>query len=73
MPGNAPHMKLRIGYVFANIWKNEGSNGDWYNVTIERSYRDDDGNIKSTDSLGPGDLLNAVKLLQRAEELIFGL
>ncbi len=67
---SAPVKKMRLGYISANVWKNSGTNGDWYSVTLERSYRDDDGEIKNTTALGPADLLNAAKLLERAEDWI---
>lgn len=73
MSGNAPAKKFRIGYVTANVWKNTGNNGDWYSVTLERSYRDDAGDIQNTASLGPADLMNAAKLLERAEDYISSL
>ena len=68
MPRDAspkPAAKFRIGFVTATIWQN----GDFYNVNLSRSYKD--GNEwKDGDSLGHGDLLNAAKVLQRAEAWI---
>lgn len=62
---NQPAAKFRLGYVSATIWKNE----DFYNVTLSKSYKDGD-EWKDTDSLGAGDLMNAVRVLQRAEDWI---
>jgi hypothetical protein len=46
-------------------------NGDgFYNVTARRSYKDDEGQWQESDSFGHGDLLNAVKVLERAENWI---
>jgi hypothetical protein len=40
-------------------------------VTLERSYRDDSGGEwKTSGSFNHGDLLNAAKLLERAEDYI---
>ncbi len=64
--GNKPAKTIRIGYVKATIWKNE----DFFNVTLTRSYKDDEGNWKDGDSLGHADLLNAAKALTRAEQFI---
>lgn len=65
--GNKPATKFRLGYVTATVWKND----DFYNVNLSRTYKD--GNdYKETDQLGQGDLLNAAKVLQRAEEWIAG-
>jgi hypothetical protein len=60
-----PAAKFRIGYVTATIWKND----DFYNVVLSKAYKDGD-DWKDTDQLGHGDLLNAVKALQRAEDFI---
>ena len=61
-----PVKKCRLGYVTAAVWKND----DFYSVTISRNYKDGDGNWKSTDSLGHGDIMNAITLLERAEAWI---
>ena len=68
--GNKPAAKFRIGYVSATVWKNEGTGDrEFFNVEISKSYKDGD-EWKDTPSLGSGDILNAVKALQRAEEFI---
>lgn len=60
-----PVARFRIGFVTASVWEND----KFYNVTLTRSYKD--GNeYHDTDSLGAGDLLNAAKVLQRAEAWI---
>lgn len=67
-----PETTFRIGYVKAAVWKN----GDFFNVTLTKSYKDGVNDEtgkdvwKDTDSLGSGDLLNAVRVLQRAEDWI---
>jgi len=63
--GNQPAAKFRLGYVTATVWKND----DFYNVVLVRSYKDGE-DWKDTDQLGAGDLLNAAKLLERAEAFI---
>ena len=62
---NAPVVKFRIGSVTASVWQNDKH----YNVTIAKSYKDGD-DWRETDSLGHGDLMNAVRVLQRSEEFI---
>tara|TARA_R110002049_G_scaffold137804_1_gene297844 strand:- start:149 stop:349 length:201 start_codon:yes stop_codon:yes gene_type:complete len=60
-----PATKFRIGYITATVWRN----GDFYNVDLSRTYKDGD-EYKETSSLGHHDLLNASKVLQRAESWI---
>jgi hypothetical protein len=64
MAKNQPAAKFRLGYVTATVWKN-----DFFNTVLSKSYKDGE-DWKDTDQLGTGDLLNAAKLLQRAEEFI---
>jgi hypothetical protein len=66
MANKQPAAKFRLGFVTATIWKNEG---DHYNTVLSRSYKDN-GEWKETDQLGVGDLMNAVRVLQKAEEFI---
>lgn len=64
--GNQPVVKFRIGLVTATVWQNE----KFYNVTLSKSYKDDAGDWKDTDQLGHGDLMNAMKVLERSEDFI---
>jgi len=60
-----PVKKCRIGNVTAAVWKSNGG----YSVTLQKSYKADD-EWKNTDSLFHGDILNAMKVLERAERYI---
>lgn len=60
-----PKKSFRVGYVTAAVWDND----TFYTVTLNRSYKDGD-EWKNTDGLGAGDLLNAAKALERAEDWI---
>jgi hypothetical protein len=60
-----PAAKFRLGYVTATVWKND----EFFNTVLSKSYKDGD-EWKDTDQLGHGDLLNAAKVLQRAEAFI---
>ena len=62
---NQPAAKFRLGNVTATVWLNN----QHYNTVLSKSYKDGD-EYKDTDQLGTGDLLNAAKVLQRAEEFI---
>lgn len=70
MSGNAPIQKFTLGYLSVNIWKNQSNGRDFYSADLQRSYKDDGGEWQNTTSLGAADLLNAAKLLQRAEQFI---
>jgi hypothetical protein len=62
---NQPAAKFRLGYVSATVWLND----KFYNVVLSKSYKDGD-DWKDTDQLGAGDIMNAVRVLQRAEDFI---
>lgn len=62
---NPPAAKFRLGAVTATVWKNDSH----YNTVLARSYKDGD-DWKETDQLGTGDLMNAVRVLQKAEDFI---
>jgi hypothetical protein len=63
---NQPAHKARIGLVTATIWLNDEK---FYNVVLSRSYKDGD-DWSDTDQLSHHDLLNAAKVLERAEQWI---
>jgi hypothetical protein len=67
---NAPVKKLRIGLVTATVWKNEGQEKPFYTVQLQRQYKDAEGNWKAGDNLNHDDLLNAARVLTRAEAWI---
>jgi hypothetical protein len=57
-----PVEHVRIGGISAAIWRNEGANGVWFNVTLQRHYRTEEGEWKSTTSFGRDDLLLLAKI-----------
>jgi hypothetical protein len=64
---NAPVVKYKLGAVTASVWAHERH----FNVTLAKAYRDKETDEwKETESLGSGDLMNAVRVLQRCEEYI---
>jgi hypothetical protein len=66
-----PH-EIRLGGIKAVIWAHETEEGaTWYNVTVGRLYKHDDGQWKTTDSLGRDDLLVAAKVLDWAHTWIY--
>lgn len=60
-----PVKKFRLGYLTASVWKND----KFFNVTLVRTYKEEK-EYKETHSLGTADLLNAAKLLERAQQWI---
>lgn len=63
--GNQPVAKFRIGFVTAAVFQN----GDFYNTTISKAYKDGDEWRDGT-SFSHGDLLNVSKVAGRAEAWI---
>ena len=61
-----PAAKVTMYPITAAIWRNEKDGRAYYSVTIQRSYKDADGNWKHSESLNEGDLLLAAKVLDQA-------
>ncbi len=71
MSNDKPVSKFRFGSISAAIWENEtvGDDGEpktWATVTLQRVYKDKDGNFQNTDSLRLQDIPKAVAVLQAA-------
>jgi hypothetical protein len=71
-----PVAKFRAGQVSAAIWENEVSvNGrkvTMLKATVERRYKDKDGQWKSSSSFSRNEILLAVYCLQKGFEHIIG-
>lgn len=70
-----PEKKFRAGAISATVWQNKGQNKDGEEVefrttSIERSYKDKEGNWQTTNSLRINDLPRAVVVLQKAYEFL---
>ena len=62
-----PAAKVTLYPITAAVWRNESKEGDtFYSVTLERSYRDRDGNWKSSTSFNGDDLLLLAKVADLA-------
>jgi hypothetical protein len=61
-----PAAKITMYPITAAIWRNETAKGPAYSVTVERSYKDAEGNWKSSGSLNESDLLLTAKVLDLA-------
>ena len=58
---NRPVHTIRHGRIKATIWGNQTQKGMMHNVTITRSYQDDQGNWSDTQSFGVADLMTVAK------------
>ena len=63
---DGPVHKVRIGYVEATVWRNEGDNGTWYNITCRRSWKDDKDEWQNSDSFGLRESCQLIQALQMA-------
>jgi hypothetical protein len=58
---NRPVHTIRHGRIKATIWANQTQKGMMHNVTLSRSYQDDQQNWHDTDSFGVSDLMTVAK------------
>jgi hypothetical protein len=68
---NQPVHAIRLRNVRAAIWANTLDSGVYYNVTLSRSYRDQEGNWHTTESFGREDLLLLAKVADLAHTWIW--
>ncbi|MFW5746384.1 MAG: hypothetical protein ACOCWQ_02410 [Nanoarchaeota archaeon] len=74
---NLPEKRIAAGAISIAIWRNQmqrkdGTTAEYSTISIDRNYRDKDGNWKSTNKLRLNDLPKAAMALNRAYEyLIF--
>jgi len=68
-----PTAKVTLHPVSAAIWRNQNPTGVFYSVTFERSYKDDAGNWKSSDSFSGNELLLLAKVADLAHSEIYKL
>ena len=63
---NAPVDKIWEGKLKASIWRNEGERGAFFSATFARTYKDQDGQLRDTQSFGSDDLLRLSELARQA-------
>lgn len=73
--GNFPEKKFKAGSISVTVWHNKtqkqnGEEGDYQTISIERSYMDKDGKWQTTNSLRTNDVPKAIVALQKAYEHI---
>jgi hypothetical protein len=68
-----PVHTLRHRSIKAAIWRNQTEKGTMFNVTLSRSYRDENENWQETHSFGYDDLANVAALMYEAHSYIANL
>ncbi len=63
-----PVETLRDGAIKASVWRNEGENGVYYATSISRTYTDQEGNARDTNSFIGTDLLKVGEIARSAYE-----
>ena len=71
-----PVKKYRAGQISCALWENEaqvnGRSVTMLKATVERRYKDRDGNWKSSNSYGRNDIPLVIFCLEKAFEAIIG-
>ncbi len=65
-----PAHSIREADVKATIWRNHGEKGDFYNVTLSRTFKDEQDKPKDTFSFGLHDLSKIEMVLRQARAWI---
>src|SRR3546814_15532896 len=63
--GNPPRDVLRDGNLKASVWRNESEKGPFYSVNLSRVYRDDQGDLRASQSFACGTLLRVSELARK--------
>ena len=67
-----PEQKFKAGAISATLWKNQsqknGQTFEFHTVSLERNYKDQTGEWKSTNSMRQADLPKAILVLNKAFE-----
>ena len=72
---NTPEKKFSTGAISATIWKNKGTRKtgeetEYRTISIDRRYKDKEGNWKSTTSLRINDLPKMKLVIEKAYEYL---
>ncbi len=72
--GNKPLIKFSDGLITFTIWENsserDGETNTFHSTSVERRYKDNDGNWKSTTSFNTRDLPTVAALALQAHAFI---
>ena len=61
-----PVKKLRANGVVLSVWENEGAKGSFHTFTVQRVYKDSEGNWKTSATLRNSDLTVVADLCVKA-------
>ncbi|MDP7467986.1 MAG: hypothetical protein QGF25_07245 [Candidatus Woesearchaeota archaeon] len=61
-----PIQKFKAGGISAKVWKNQNDKGDYFTVSLERVYKDQKGDWKTTSTMRVNDLPRASVVLKEA-------
>lgn len=67
---NKPAATLSDYPYKATIWRNEGEKGPFFNVTFTKTFRDDNGDYRDTNSISSDDLLRVSELARGAHHKV---
>jgi len=72
---NLPEKKFRAGAISATVWRNKGQNKQgeavsYNSISLERYYKDKNGEWQNTSSMRTNDLPRAAVVLQKAFEFL---
>lgn len=74
MEGKKPDKKFRVGGVVAAVWTNsiehDGKEDEFKVVSLEKNYKDMDGNWRKTSTFIESDVARAILALNKAYEYI---
>ncbi len=63
---NKPVRKYRANGVVVSVWENDGAKGNYHTFSLQRVFKDADGNWKTSPNLRASDLPTASELFRQA-------
>jgi hypothetical protein len=63
---NPPQEIIRDGNIKANIWRNDGENGPYHTTSFARTFKNQDGEYRDSQSFSQNDLLPLSELARNA-------
>ncbi len=63
---NPPQEIIRDGNIKANIWRNDGENGPYHTTSFARTFKNQDGEYRDSQSFSQNDLLPLAELARNA-------